>query len=192
MSLTAPTFDDCLPLMRLYARFDAIAEGLAPGDSSAVHRAVLNRLAANQRVAESVGWTACALERHGGTGRLLLLGVRPAGLGREVVPDWIPRLPSDVEPASMPSAERPPNGSPSRERYRQIKAVIHAQLLAASPPLPTGGFERLASRLAAATAYRHAAAPPESEPTPGERPRSQARAREEAGLEARWLDDGGA
>ena len=63
MFATGSTFEDCLPLTRLYAQFDAIAEGVVHGDSTAAHRAVLYRLASNQRTAEGpsaglrAGWS---------------------------------------------------------------------------------------------------------------------------------------
>ena len=81
---------DGLPLQRLYARFDAIAAGLTQGDSTAAHRSVIERLAANQRRAEALGWTAFVLERVGGSGRLELRGVPSPGHDHELVPDAIP------------------------------------------------------------------------------------------------------
>ena len=79
------------PLERLYARHSLIATGRAEGDSHLVHLAIVERLAANQRVAESQGWTALALERVAGMGRLRLSGLPPEAQRREVVPDWAPR-----------------------------------------------------------------------------------------------------
>jgi hypothetical protein len=115
MITRAPAFEDYVPLRTLYARFDAIAEGSSPGNSTAAHQAVLDRLAANQRIAEALGWTECALERQGGRGRLLARGVRPAGTDREVIPDWIPgRLNADDDaPSTIAAASsRPPPRSP--------------------------------------------------------------------------------
>lgn len=189
MSTTGPTFEDCLPLTRLYARFDAIAEGLAPGDSSAVHRAVLRRLAANQRTAEGLGWTACALERLGGSGRLLLYGVRSTGLPREVVPDWIPGSPEASKRRMIGPVERSPNDD-KRERYRHVEILMRERLLAASPALPPDAFERLARRLVAA-AYKHDASSA-SDPAPGTSGSDRAPRGTESGDDARWLDDGGA
>jgi hypothetical protein len=80
--------DHVVSLETLYARFDAIATGRAPGSSLAAHQAVLDRLAANQRVAERQGWTSCALERVAGMGRLRVWGIPPAGPGRRLIPDW--------------------------------------------------------------------------------------------------------
>ncbi len=82
---------DLTSLDTLYARFDAIARGGAPGDSTIAHEAVQDRLAANHAVAEGDGRTSLALERAGGTGRLRLWGVPPSREDREVVPDWLPR-----------------------------------------------------------------------------------------------------
>src|SRR5688572_19616936 len=67
-----------VPRETLYARFDEIAKGRAQGDSWAAHEAVLDRLAMNRREAEANGWTECALERVGGSGRLRLWGIRPS------------------------------------------------------------------------------------------------------------------
>lgn len=80
-----------VPLDTLYDRFDALATGRAQGDGWAAHVAVLDRLAANRRVAETGGWTSCALERLGGSGRLRLWGIPPSGQDRELVPDWLPQ-----------------------------------------------------------------------------------------------------
>jgi hypothetical protein len=81
---------DGLPLERLYARFDAMAKGLAKGDSSAAHRSVIDRLASNQRRAEALGWTEFVLARRGGCGRLELHGSPTPGKPLEIVPDQIP------------------------------------------------------------------------------------------------------
>jgi hypothetical protein len=52
-----------MSLNELYARFDAVAKGREQGNSPAAHEAILVRFAANRRVAETDGWTSCALER---------------------------------------------------------------------------------------------------------------------------------
>lgn len=96
---------DGLPLERLYARFDAIANGRHQGDSSAAHGSIIERLAANQRRAEALGWSGFVLERVGGSGRLELRGVRNIGRSAELVPDAIPyEMPPEQEQLSMPSA----------------------------------------------------------------------------------------
>jgi hypothetical protein len=103
-----PTFDgdivvaDGLPLQRLYARFDAIAQGRTFGSSSAAHQAaVIARLASNQKRAESLGWSEFVLERAGGTGRLELRGAPGPGQDRQLVPDAIPYdVPEPVTPSS--------------------------------------------------------------------------------------------
>jgi hypothetical protein len=77
------------PLSALYARFDAIAKGSDKGNSSAVHGAILDRLAANRLNATTDGWTALRLERDGGGGRLQLVGLPPAGSYRTAVPDRV-------------------------------------------------------------------------------------------------------
>jgi hypothetical protein len=68
-------------LERLYARHTLISTGRADGDSRLVHRAIIERLAANRRIAEREGWTALALERVGSMGQLTLSGV-PASAAR--------------------------------------------------------------------------------------------------------------
>lgn len=73
----------------LYRRFDEIAEGRKGGDGWDAHRAVLDRLAANQRAAEADGWTSCALERTAGMGRLKAWGVPPGAVERHPIPDWL-------------------------------------------------------------------------------------------------------
>jgi len=97
-------FADALPLDRLYARFDAIARGRAPGNSSAAHQSVLERLASNQRRAEALGWSEFVLERTGGSGRLVLRGTPPIGPDRALVPDAIPY--DGTEPADASSGAR--------------------------------------------------------------------------------------
>lgn len=189
MSATASTFEDCLPLTRLYARFDAMAEGLVHGDSTAAHRAVLYRLASNQRTAEALGWTACALERQGGSGRLLVCGVRPGGPSREVVPDWIPRRAHATEPEWSRGVYRS-SSDRKQERYRHIEALIRERLLAASPAMTTDAFERLVRRMAAA-AYKRPK-PSASELTPDATKSVATPSGRETAPEARWRDDGGA
>lgn len=87
----APLIGILGPLDTLYARYDAMAEGRTPGDSTAVHNAILERLAANRLAAETRGWTSCALHRVAGMGTLRLWGIPPAGGARAVVPDWVVR-----------------------------------------------------------------------------------------------------
>ncbi len=75
-------------LDRLHNHFDAIAERpTAGGGSTAVHGAILGRLAANRSRAEAAGWSGCALVRDGGSGRLRLVGVPPGEQDRREVPD---------------------------------------------------------------------------------------------------------
>ena len=79
--------DRLVSLEKLYERFDAFAEGHSQGRGWAAHEAVLDRLAANRLVAEASGWTACALERVGSTGRLRAWGIPPQGRERHLIPD---------------------------------------------------------------------------------------------------------
>lgn len=81
--------DRLVPLETLYARFDDFAQGRVQGmGCGAAHDAVVERLADNRRVAEANGWTSCALERAGGTGRLRASGVPPTACQRHPIPDW--------------------------------------------------------------------------------------------------------
>lgn len=81
--------DRLVPLETLYATADAHAAGGAQGTGGRAERAaVLDRLAANRRVAEAYGWTACTLERAAGRGRPRAWGVPPAESQRRVIPDW--------------------------------------------------------------------------------------------------------
>ena len=75
-------------LDRLHDRFDATtARPAAGGNSTAVHGAILGRLAANRSRAEAAGWSECSLVRDGGSGRLRLIGVPPGERDRREVPD---------------------------------------------------------------------------------------------------------
>ena len=77
-------------LNRLYAQFDATTNGRdTVGNSSTIHAAIVDRLNANRRGAEAGGWSACALERDGGSGRLRLICVAPGENGRREVPDAV-------------------------------------------------------------------------------------------------------
>jgi len=98
---------DGLPLERLYARFDAIARGRAPGDSAAAHQSMLERLDSNRQRAQALGWSAFALERLGGSGRLVLRGNPPSGPDRELVPDVIPDGGAETADASSGARELP-------------------------------------------------------------------------------------
>lgn len=80
--------DTLSELDRLQRRFDAIATRRDPhGRSAPLHAAILERLATNRRGAEATGWTGCALERDGGSGRLRLICLPPGEELRREVPD---------------------------------------------------------------------------------------------------------
>jgi hypothetical protein len=74
-------------LEKLYARGESLRNSGAHGVGWTAHAAVLDRLAANQRVARALGWTSCAIERSG-TGRFIACGVPPGDSGRHKIPDW--------------------------------------------------------------------------------------------------------
>lgn len=78
------TFD---PLETLYARRESMKNGGFHGAGWSAHAAILDRLAANQRVAQSLGWTSCAIERSG-IGRFSAWGVPPGDYQRHAIPDW--------------------------------------------------------------------------------------------------------
>ena len=73
----------------LHERLDDFARGRAYGGAWNAHEVLLDRLAANRRMAESYGWTSCALERTGGMGRLSVWGVPPGDCERHEIPDWL-------------------------------------------------------------------------------------------------------
>lgn len=75
-------------LESLQGRFDARAEAGASSDAWGAHAAVLDRLAANVRVAESYGWTSCAIERVDGATHFSAWGVPPGECERHPIPDW--------------------------------------------------------------------------------------------------------
>jgi len=76
------------PLESLQARVDARAESRVASDGWAAHEAVLDRLAANVRVAETHGWTSCAIERVDGATHFGAWGVPPGYCERHPIPDW--------------------------------------------------------------------------------------------------------
>ena len=75
-------------LESLQARVVARGESRVSSDAWAAHEAVLDRLAANVRVAESYGWTSCAIERLDGATRFSACGVPPNCAERHPIPDW--------------------------------------------------------------------------------------------------------
>jgi hypothetical protein len=80
-------FNPDIPLQMLYAQCDA-ASCAHDGDAWEAYAAVLDRLAANRRIAEAAGWTSCAIERDGDAGRFQLFGIPPSETLRTMVPDW--------------------------------------------------------------------------------------------------------
>jgi len=74
-------------LEMLHARRESLANTGTAGAGWTAHAAVLDRLAANQRVAQSLGWTSCAIERAG-DGRFSAWGVPPGDSHRHRIPDW--------------------------------------------------------------------------------------------------------
>ena len=103
---------DGLSLDRLYARYNAMAKGAAPADSSG-HRSVIERLASNQRRAAALGWSEFVLERASASGRLELRGLRAPGREHELVPDAIA---SDANTADAISAATEPGAAADTPR----------------------------------------------------------------------------
>jgi hypothetical protein len=75
-------------LRSLQERVDSCAESRVDSDAWAAHEAVLDRLAANVRVAQMHGWTSCAIERLDGATRFGAWGVPPGQSARHPIPDW--------------------------------------------------------------------------------------------------------
>jgi hypothetical protein len=72
----------------LYDHCDALAGCCDVVSEWEAHVAVQDRLAESRRKAEAQGWTSCAIERMGRTGRLRVWGVPPGRRERYLVPDW--------------------------------------------------------------------------------------------------------
>jgi hypothetical protein len=87
--------DPYVPLRMLYAQCDAARRAHGGDDEWEAYAAVLDRLAANRRIAEASGWTSCAIERDGDVGRFELFGVPPTSGLRTPVPDWSAGTPSE-------------------------------------------------------------------------------------------------
>lgn len=83
-----PMTDRLESLRSLQERVDARAESRVRSDRWAAHEAVLDRLAANVRVAQIHGWTSCAIERVDGSARFSAWGVPPGQCERHPIPDW--------------------------------------------------------------------------------------------------------
>jgi hypothetical protein len=75
-------------LESLQVKVGARADSRMPSDGWAAHEAVLDRLAANIRVAESHGWTSCAIERVDQAPHFNAWGVPPNECVRHPIPDW--------------------------------------------------------------------------------------------------------
>lgn len=76
------------PLESLQAKAEARADTREPSDRWAAHEAVLDRLAGNVRLAESRGWTSCAIERRDNAAHFNAWGVPPGDCERHPIPDW--------------------------------------------------------------------------------------------------------
>jgi hypothetical protein len=88
------------PLHSLQERVDARADSRVPSDRWSAHEAVLDRLAANVRVAQMRGWTSCAIERLDGATHFTAWGLPPGECERHPIPDW------STEPAAANDRRR--------------------------------------------------------------------------------------
>lgn len=75
-------------LHMLQARVDARADSRMASDWWSAHEAVLDRLAANVRVAQMRGWTSCAIERLDRATHFSAWGLPPGEYERHPIPDW--------------------------------------------------------------------------------------------------------
>jgi hypothetical protein len=97
----------------LLARFTTRDAETAPRSGSLAYRNALDRHAANQHLAESIGWTGFALEREGIGGCLFLRGISSPGrdlgpedritwtVSRRVPPDRNALAPNDYDNANV-------------------------------------------------------------------------------------------
>jgi hypothetical protein len=75
-------------LESLHARVTARSASRVSSDSWSAHGAVVDRLAANVRIARSYGWTACVIARTEPAARMSASGVPPGVRERHAIPDW--------------------------------------------------------------------------------------------------------
>ena len=76
-------------LESLHARVEARTDSRVSSDGWAAHDAVMSRLTANIRVAETYGWVSCAIERGHAVPYFNCWGMRPGGSERTPIPDWL-------------------------------------------------------------------------------------------------------
>jgi hypothetical protein len=88
MKRRASETDPLESLESLHAQVDARADSRVRSDRWAAHEAVLDRLAGNVRLAESRGWTSCAIERVDNAAHFSAWGVPPGDCERHPIPDW--------------------------------------------------------------------------------------------------------
>jgi hypothetical protein len=88
------------PLESLQARADAQSESRASSEGWAAHEAVLDRLAANVRMAQRHGWTSCAIERVNGAIPFSAWGVPSGDCQRHPIPDWSTEPERDEGPST--------------------------------------------------------------------------------------------
>jgi hypothetical protein len=152
----ASAFEDFLPLSVLHARVDAIVEGHTPGDCFAARRAIVDRVAANRRLAEALGWTGQASRRRGGSrgasGRRQYRG-RPPAERRSIGGDTTPMR---LAPLVAGPAADLPNVGWAPGRYRALEAAVRGRVVVYCPTLSGRLVDRLAARLARA-ALKYAA-----------------------------------
>ena len=75
-------------LESLQAKAETRADSRTASDGWAAHASVLDRLAANVRVAQAHGWTSCAIERIDDAQQFSAWGISPGECQRHPIPDW--------------------------------------------------------------------------------------------------------
>ena len=88
--------DPLQSLESLHTQVAARRESGVSSDAWAAHAAVLDRLAANVRVARSSAWTSCAIERVDNAAHFNAWGVPPGDCERHPIPDWSTESESDT------------------------------------------------------------------------------------------------
>jgi hypothetical protein len=75
-------------LESLQSKAETRADSRTASDGWAAHACVMDRLAANVRVAQARGWTSCAIERIDDAQQFSAWGVPPGECQRHPIPDW--------------------------------------------------------------------------------------------------------
>jgi len=76
-------------LESLHAKVEARTDSRVSSDGWAAHDAVMSRLTANIRLAETYGWASCVIERGDDVPYFNGWGIRPGDSERSPIPDWL-------------------------------------------------------------------------------------------------------